>query len=219
MNEHQKNLAIFDIDDTIINGQTQRLFIDYLHKTGVVSHTYYIKILLWFILYKLGLIKDPRNIMRTAFLFLRGVPKSDLLAITDSFYRDILCKRIYSEALLEIEKYRNQGDDLMLLSNAAHPIVEKISEKLGVPQFLSTRLELDGDVFTGKIKGDSVYGENKLQRLKSYLSDKTYIKIYGYADHPSDYDFLNFVDEAYVVNPNKKMVKIANNNGWKILKF
>lgn len=66
-----KELVIFDIDGTIIKGQSQVLFLRYLLSIHRITRVFYLKILLWFILYKLGIVKDQKNRWITHFPFLK----------------------------------------------------------------------------------------------------------------------------------------------------
>lgn len=214
-----KNIAIFDVDDTVVRGQTQRLFLTFLHEHKMISHSYYLRILLWFVLYKVGFIKSPQKVMSSAFLFLKGMSEATLSQITDQFYDQVLKDKIYTHAVREINEHIKKGNDVIFLSNAVHPIIEKMCKELNVPSYISTRLETISSVFTGRIDGNPVYGENKLTRLKSYLKNRNYDKMYGYGDHYSDYDFLNFVNVPHIINPNLKMLQVAQKNNWKILNF
>jgi HAD superfamily hydrolase (TIGR01490 family) len=213
------SLAVFDVDETVVMGQTQRLFLAYLYKHRMVSRVYYFRLLFWFILYKIGFIKNPQKIMSSAFLFLKGTQEKTLLRITNQFYDEVLKSKIYLRAAAEIAGHLKKGNDVIFLSNAVHPIIEKLSKELNVTSYLSTRLEVHESVFTGRIEGEAVYGKNKLTRLKSYLENKKYDKIYGYGDHYSDYDFLNFVTEPHIINPDSRMLRLAQKNNWKILNF
>lgn len=215
----KNSLAIFDVDDTVVRGQTQRLFLSYLYNRRIISRSYYFRLLLWFVLYKIGLIKSPQKIMGSAFLFLKGMQEKTLSHITDRFYDEVLKNKIYPQAATEIAEHIKKGNDVIFLSNAVHPIIEKLSKELNVTSYLSTRLEVHESVFTGHIEGEAVYGKNKLTRLKSYLEDKKYDKIYGYGDHYSDYDFLNFVTVPYIINPDGRTLRLAQENNWNILNF
>ena len=214
-----KDLAIFDIDDTVVKGQTQRLFLAYLYRHRMISRRYYLRLLLWFTLYKVGFIKSPKKIMNSAFLFLRGVSEATLSKITDEFYKEVLKDKIYTQAIAKITEHTKKGDDVLFLSNAVHPIIEKLSKELNVTSYVSTCLETHGSVFTGNIDGEAVYGENKLLRLREYLKNKKYDTLYGYGDHYSDHDFLNFVTVPYIINPDTKMLLFAKKNNWNVLNF
>ena len=59
-----KPIAIFDIDNTLIKGQSQLLFVRYLYTEGKLSCLKYFKVLLWFVLYKIGIYEDVSKIRR-----------------------------------------------------------------------------------------------------------------------------------------------------------
>ncbi|MDD2935642.1 MAG: hypothetical protein PHX25_04205, partial [Candidatus Pacebacteria bacterium] len=59
--------VIFDVDDTLIKGQSQKIFIDYLFKKKMISFFVYLKILIWFSLYKIGLGSNPKSVAEDSF--------------------------------------------------------------------------------------------------------------------------------------------------------
>ena len=66
-----RELVIFDLDNTLIKGQSQAFLLSYLLKKGVITPFFYLKLMSWFIFYKLGLIKNPGRIMDYSFSFLK----------------------------------------------------------------------------------------------------------------------------------------------------
>lgn len=214
-----KQLIVFDIDNTIVKGQSQKYFLTFLYKHKHISWRHYITVLLWFLMYKFSLTRSPERVMAFAYSFLKGQKPTEIQDTTDNFYQNDLRLRLYPLAIKEVRKHQEMGRDILLLSNAGNPLVEKIASELGVGAFICTQLELKNGVYTGKIEGNSVYGENKVRKLERFLADKRYGEIHGYADHFSDIDLLEFVDVAYAVNPDRKLRRIAESKGWRILNF
>jgi len=65
-----KELAIFDLDNTLLKEQSQAALLNYAFKKRLISLFFYIKVMSWFIAYKLGLAKNPKKIMEYSFNFL-----------------------------------------------------------------------------------------------------------------------------------------------------
>lgn len=217
--EMSNQLVIFDIDDTLINGQSQRHFLAFLYRNRYITLLHYVRVLWWFLMYKLSIVKNPEKVMSFAYSFLSGKELGEVQEITDSFYCHDLKFRIYPLAINEIENHKKQGRDILFLSNAGQPLVQKIATELAADAYICTQLELKDGVYTGKVEGRPVYGENKVIELKQFLINKKYDVIQGYADHFSDITFLEFVDIPNVVNPDRRLQKIAKSKGWKILNF
>ncbi|OGD67940.1 hypothetical protein A3I18_01580 [Candidatus Campbellbacteria bacterium RIFCSPLOWO2_02_FULL_35_11] len=220
---NNNGIVIFDVDDTLIRGQSQQLFIKYLLKRGLISYFVYIKIITWFILYKLGFVSDPKKIAEYSFKLFKGKSKEEIEKLSKDFFQKILSKEFYEETLDIIKEHKNKGHKIILLSNAIEIIVGKISEHLNIPDYICTKLEVVNEIYTGKISGEITYGQNKVEKIKNYLSENN-IKLeeaesWGYGDHSSDIFVLELVKYPFAVNPDKKLRKVALERNWKILKF
>lgn len=216
-----KEIAIFDIDDTIINGQSQKLFLDFLFKNNYISASYFLHLSLWFIFYKVGLIKDPKSAMEYAFSFVKNKTEPDVAGMVDKFFNSVLVYKIYPEAKKIIKDHKDNGRLVLLISNAVDVLVKKISSYLGADDFISTKLEVINGVYTGNINGNIIYGEIKKESVESYIKfkDITLENSWAYSDHMSDVFLLSIVKNPCVVNPSKKLRKYANRKGWPIINF
>jgi HAD superfamily hydrolase (TIGR01490 family) len=220
---NNNGIVIFDVDDTLIRGQSQQLFIKYLLKKGFISYFAYIKIMAWFVLYKFGFVSDPKKIAEYSFKLFKGKSKEEIEKLSKDFFQEILSKEFYKEALDIIKEHRNKGHKIILLSNAIEIIVRKISERLNIPDYICTKLETVNEIYTGKIFGEVTYGQNKVGKIKNYLSENN-IKLeetesWGYGDHSSDIFVLELVKYPFAINPDRKLRKVASERNWGILKF
>lgn len=213
--------AIFDIDNTLVRGQTQQLLLKYLRRKKIVSFDVYIKISLWFILYKIGLINDPKKIMEYAFSFLKDWSISKMADLINDFFNNNLKSLFYAKGIDEVKKHQNEGREILLVSNAIEPIVEKIASYLSVKNYICTKLEITNGKYTGKIEGNMVYGKNKVPLIRKFISDNN-IEIkntWGYGDHVSDIYFLEIVAHPFAINPSKQLLKEATLRNWPVLNF
>lgn len=216
-----KELVIFDVDNTILKGFSQGLFVSYLYKKGEVTFLYRLIIVLWMIFYKLGLLKDPKPAMEYGLSFIKGKKKSEVEIIVDDFFNTVWVKKMYSESEKIINDHKLNGREVMLVSNAPDILIEKLSRYLGINKFISTKLEIVNGIYTGKIIGDIMYSKQKLNAVNSYiqLNQLSFENSWGYGDHDTDAFLLSKVTHAYAVNPSKKLKKIALQNNWPILNF
>jgi len=216
-----KDLVIFDVDNTIINGQSQQLFLNFLHEKKYVSLFYYVRITIWFILYKLGIVKNPKVTMEYAFYFIKDKTVEDIEVLTDSFFNSVLKNKIYPDVLKIIKKHQEQDQEIILISNAADVIIKKLADYLHIKNFLSTKLEVTNNRYTGNIIGDIMYGSNKCKALKNYVQSKNLVfeNSWSYADHDSDIPLFLETSHPCVVNPSKKLKKIAVIKKWPVLNF
>lgn len=217
----KKELIVLDLDNVIINGQSQIFFLNYLIKKKIISLFFYLKIYLWFLLYKLGLEKNLGSIIIYAYSFSKDWKQADLKKIVNDFFHQVLVKRIFAEMAEIIQENQTKGNKLVIISTSIDLIVEKFANYFGIKDFVSTKLEVVGDVFTGKIEGEIVYGENKLTELKKFIAkdENGFKSVVGFADHISDVHLLKFCDFVFVVNPDKKFFKYAKIKKWPVKIF
>jgi len=216
-----KELVIFDVDNTIIRGQSQALFISYLYKKGFVSTYYYFILLSWVILYKFGLVSNPLRAMKYGLSFAKGKKVNDVQYIIDDFFETVLIKNIYKEAKEIVLEHRKRNRDIILVSNAPDILIKKLANYLEIKNFISTQLEVVGEVYTGNIFGEIMYGEQKLLAVKKYIESTEYSleNSWAYGDHDSDEFLLSKVGHPFAVNPSGKLKQTAIKNNWPILTF
>lgn len=219
--KHNQCVVFFDVDNTLMRGQSQRLFVSFLFKKGLISLWVYSKIIFWFFLYKIGIAKNPRAIAEYGFAFLKGYAVGDFKKIVSSFFETVLKERIYRESEKIIREHKERGDKVILLSNSFNILMQQIVEYLLIDGFLCTKLEIIDGEFTGKIDGDIVYGVNKIEIAKQYLEDNKIPRnnVWAYADHISDIGILRLVGNPVVVNPSTALLREAKTRKWKILLY
>jgi HAD superfamily hydrolase (TIGR01490 family) len=216
-----KELVILDLDGTIIDGQSQQLFLNYVFEKRMISLFFYSKIYFWFILYKLGLAKNPRKIMERAFSFLRNKEVEVVEKIAGEFFDERLKGFIFPEIIDIIRQHKEKDRELIVVSNSVDLIVRPVANFLGIENYIATKPEVLNGNFTGRILGDIIYGRNKVNFVREFASKSNFSLIgsYGYSDHVSDLDLLMIVSNSYVVNPNKSLMKEARKRNWPILLF
>jgi putative phosphoserine phosphatase / 1-acylglycerol-3-phosphate O-acyltransferase len=214
-------LVIFDLDGVIINGQSQQIFLNYLFRKKIVGLFFYLKILFWFVLYKMGLVKNPKKIMEYAFAFLKSKKTEDVEIMAGRFFDENLKKFIFPEIVDIINKHKLSGRELLIVSNAADFIVKKTAGFLGIKNYVGTKLEIVNGIFTGRISGDITYGKNKVKFAEDFIK-KNNLDLknsFAYADHISDLDLLLIVKNPVAVNPDRALFLEAKKRNWRILNF
>jgi len=214
-----KELVIFDLDGVIIKGQSQKYFLDFLFKEGKVSLYFYLRIYLWFFLHKIGLVKNPKSVMKYAYRFLKGRKKEEVEKIIDLFFEKKLRNFLQGGIIDIIKKHQEKKRELIVVSNAIDIIVKKVINYLNIKYFIATKLEVIDDEYTGRIVGDIVYGCNKVKYIKKFVIKQKIkpSKIWVYTDSSSDIGLLLFADNKIVVNPDFPLLMMARKNKWKIL--
>ena len=216
-----KEFVIFDVDGTLVRGQSQKLFIDYLLKKRVISYFLYFKIYIWFALYRIGLVNNPKKIMESAYSFLVGRKYNWTEKMVDDFFNKILKKEFFKKSVEILNNHKKKGREVVLVSNLPDILLSSFARYLEVQKYFGTRLEVIDGKFTGRILGDIMYGANKAYIVNRNILNghsSTY-KIWIYADHLSDLPLLEIATFPFIVNPEKKLEKIAAKRNWGVLRF
>ncbi|MGE5392648.1 MAG: HAD family hydrolase [Candidatus Saccharibacteria bacterium] len=213
--------AVFDVDGTLIEGQSQKELLSYLYGKRYIKLSTYLVIAAWFLMYKMGLLSDPRKVANYAFAFLKGRSVEEFSRLVDNFFDERLKTLIYPEAADIIREHQLKGRTVILLSNAIMPLVQSLAKHLGVKDCIATGLETSGGKFTGRIAGDVVFGENKTTLLRAFITAHALDAgdSWGYGDHVSDAGYLSVVKHAFAANPTQGLRNIAAQNKWESLNF
>jgi len=213
--------VIFDLDNTLIKGQSQMILLNYALGKGLINPFFYFRITFWFVCYKIGVIKNPRKVMEYSFGFFKDKNIDEFKKIINEFFKEKLQNYIFQEAAEIIRKHKNQNRKVLIISNAIEFIPQRVAQFLNVDYFIGTKLEKLNNKFTGKIKGDIIYGKNKVIAIKDFINKYNFSLngSWGYSDHSSDLPFLEIDSFSVVVNPDNNLYKIAKQKDWQILKF
>ncbi len=203
---NNQKVVFFDIDGTLIRGQSQKLFIDFVWRNGLVSSRFYARLMFWFLLYRLGIVKDPSKIASHAFSFLKNITREELSRHVEQFFNEVLIHQFYQEALLIIKEHQEKGRRVFLVSNAFDSLVGKVAVYVKADNYLSTDLKDEDGVLSGEINGIINYGKTKAERVKDFClkNDVSLEDSWGYADHPSDIEFLKLMTHPVIVNGGNK---------------
>lgn len=209
------SVAIFDLDNTLIQGQSQFYLLVFLYKKKIISLVDFLIIVAWFIFYRLGLVADPKRIMEIAFKFASNKSEAEIGRLLEDFYEKKIADKYYAPSLKKVSYHRGKNDIIIVLSNSIEPLVKVVANHLGIDCVIATKLESINGYYTGKISGEPVYGQNKVAVLVNLKTD--FANSYIYADHYSDLPLLKMASHPTVVNPDNKLLAFAKNKNWEII--
>ncbi len=213
-------LAVFDLDGTIIEGQSPAIMVFNLFKKGIIPIGRAIITGFWGLGYKAGLDLDSVSVRERIFKTFAGKNVDEVDAYIEKVCREKISKHIRPKAIKAIMQHNRAGDVVVLVSASFDPISRHFADLLGIDHQVSTRMQIVNDVYTGKIEGAPVEGEEKLLRLKQYANETfgegTWEIGSSYADHDSDIYILAVAENPVAVNPKHKLAYAARKMGWEI---
>ena len=213
-----KGAVFFDLDGTLIQGQSQKIMALRLWREGQISGLTFIPILFWFLLYKLGVAPNVSWVMSKAYTLLKGQEASKLNKLLRIIVTEEIESQIFPEALKKIRKYQQEGYAVGIVSTSIDPLVQILVKKLDLSFGRGTKLEQKDGMFTGRIRGKVLYGQEKVVIIRKLALEKGWDlkKSYAFTDSHSDLPLLKIVGHPMIVNPDERLKRKAQLSHWKI---
>jgi HAD superfamily hydrolase (TIGR01490 family) len=216
-------LALFDLDGTLLSGDSDVLWCDFLIAQGVLDA-------------QLRELSDEMSkrylagtVMPNDFCdfyagTLKGFSFADLQDLRTRFLHEIVLPRIPADSHALIRQHRDAGD-LVVLTTATNRVVSEMTAvALGVDHYICTELEQVDGRFTGRTSGPLNIRTGKVDRLRQWLDDsgrsaQWLREACFYSDSINDLALLSVVGEPVVVDPDPRLESTALRKGWKILRL
>jgi HAD superfamily hydrolase (TIGR01490 family) len=149
---------------------------------------------------------------------MRGWSEPEFAERCRRWVEDEVLPLLLPSALRKIEHHRAEGHVLAILSSSPTYVTRPIAETLGIDEVLSTRFEVDGDKFTGRLIGPACVGPGKVHwaedmgtRRKVSLDESWF-----YTDSYTDLPMLERVGNRVIVNPDPRLRLHAKKRGWRV---
>ena len=214
-------LAIFDLDNTLLAGDSDYLWGRFLVEQGIVDGDYYERENERFYQqYKAGEL-DIHEFLRFSLAPLRNNPPERLHRLRETFIEQRISPLITDSARQLVEKHRRAGDKLMIITATNAFVTRPIADRFGIEALIATEPEtLDGQ-FTGEVAGEPSFREGKVTRLRQWL-EANGADLHGswfYSDSHNDLPLLEQVDNPVAVNPDDTLAEVARSRQWPILRL
>jgi len=209
--------AFFDMDRTILNDSSGRLYLRYLMQSGQIGVRESLRVAWWFLWYVAGLVEFPR-LMASVLLMASREEEEPLRRDVDAWFEEWVAPHITADAVRRIEQHREQGHRLVVLSAATASVVRPLAERLHIPDYLCTHLEVENGRFTGGLVEPAAYGHGKVQLAEQFARENG-IDLQDcifYSDGYEDVPMLERVGQPVAVNPDRRLRRLAEQRGWPI---
>jgi HAD superfamily hydrolase (TIGR01490 family) len=208
--------AIFDLDNTIILGNSvERRFLYRLLRERQIGPRQ-IGRMVGFLFENLFRLSPTLLHTNKFYLSDRAVAEMERLAI--EHVTEEVVPRISSLALEKIAQHRAAGHFLVVLTGCPDFLIAPLSPHLKPDAIVCGRLERRAGRFTGAAFSPYPYGIGKRllldQIAAAYNIDPA--QSYAYADRLSDLELLSAVRYPAVVNPGRRLERIAKTRGWEV---
>ena len=214
-------LAIFDLDHTLMPFDSDKAWIQYLVDIDAVDADDYETQNARFYQDYLDAKLDIREYSRFACQVLQKFPLKQVEKWRDEYIRSIVMPEIQSKAIDCVAAYKIEGFTTMIISATNTFIVEPIAALHGVDAFLGCEFEVINGRYTGELVGVPTYREGKIEALKIWLAAQgaKAETIHFYSDSINDKPLLEYADKAFVVDPDQALAEVAHLNDWPVVRF
>ena len=214
-------LAIFDLDNTLLAGDSDYLWGRFLVEKGLVDGAYYERENeRFFQQYKAGQL-DIHEFMRFSLTPLRKNTPQALNRLREEFLETRISPLITDSARQLVEKHRAAGDTLLIITATNAFVTRPIAHRFGIENLIATEPETLDGYFTGEVEGEPSFREGKVTRLLQWLeeSGETLQGSWFYSDSHNDLPLLERVDNPVAVNPDETLAEVARSRQWPILQL
>jgi len=212
-------LALFDLDHTLLKGDSDYQWGQFLIRKGLVEPEQYETANLYFFeQYKQGTL-DIHAYSAFAFEPLSERSMAELAVLHHEFMTSVVEPLITDAARQLVEYHRAQGHTLVVITATNSFITRPIVEAFGIPHLLATEPKVVDGRYTRDIDGIPCFQAGKVTRLQHWLENRveTLAGSYFYSDSRNDLPLLEMVDNPVAVDPDDTLRTIAQEKGWPII--
>jgi HAD superfamily hydrolase (TIGR01490 family) len=212
-------LALFDLDNTLIAGDSDYLWGCFLVEQGIVDGAHYERENRRFYdQYRVG----ELDIHEFLDFQLRPLAEHGLETLQQ--WRQQYIEEKISPILLPrahelVERHRQQGDTLVVITATNRFITTPIVEMYEIPNLLATEPELQDNQYTGRVAGTPCFQDGKVERLDDWLADsqQSLNDSWFYSDSHNDLPLLNRVTHPVAVDPDEILEQHAREHDWPVI--
>ena len=214
----EEKLVIFDLDNTILNGDSDYSMINFLVAKSILDNSALDVNQSFMDDYKKGKL-DFDEYTKFALKSFIGMSHIEISELTIEFVKEVIEPMINIYALKIIHDHQDDGCKILIASATNELIVKPIAKRLEVADYLGTKVEFIDNKCTGKYLLPSALGEGKLKLVTEWAKIKGFNLELAtfYSDSINDLPLLEKVNNPIAVNPDPKLEKISITRGWKIL--
>ncbi|MCF6218404.1 MAG: HAD-IB family hydrolase [Gammaproteobacteria bacterium] len=213
------SIAIFDLDNTLLGGDSDALWGAFIAEQGVVDAGFYAKENQRFYEeYQAGKL-DINEFLNFSLKPLSELTLATLNALHKQFMEEKIAPIMLPAAKNLLQEHRDQGHFLMIITATNRFVTAPIAQLLGVDALIATDPEMINNHYSGKVSGIPCFQEGKVKRLNQWLeeSNRTLGESWFYSDSQNDLPLLERVNHPIAVDPDPRLAEHATQRGWPLI--
>lgn len=212
-------LAIFDLDNTLIAGDSDHRWGEFLvHKQWVDPDRYRECNDQFYRAYQDGTL-DIGEYLAFALEPFTRMSDAQRAQLQEEFMHEWIQPLMLPKAAALLEEHRDRGHQLLIITATNRVVTAPIAERLGIEQLLATDPERKAGAFTGRVAGTPCFQGGKVTRLQRWLKDHPHDlqNSHFYSDSANDLPLLETVGHPVAVDPDERLRTAAQQRKWPII--
>jgi XTP/dITP diphosphohydrolase len=213
-------LAVFDFDGTLLEGASPVRLIRFLLTRRILPISVGWRAAKWGARYKMHLPVEQADVRGFLFEGLSSLSANQIHDLMVDLYRRELRPLLKQDGIDALEKARQEGKHIVLVSASFRPFLHELAFDLQADFFVSTEMEIRGGTYTGRVSVAPPEGVQKLLQLKekadSLYGEGNWVLDSAYGDHRSDEQILSAALNPCVIDPDSRLRLLAYNLDWPI---
>jgi HAD superfamily hydrolase (TIGR01490 family) len=218
------DLALFDLDNTLLAGDSDYEWAQFLIDRGVVDRARYeAENDRFYAQYEAGTL-DIFEFLDFQLAPLALHPRAQLDAWHAEYMAAKVRPMIAPGTSSLVERHRAAGARCAIITATNSFVTAPIARELGVAHLIATEPETRGPdgAFTGKVAGIPCFREGKVARLEQWLASmgtplEEFATSWFYSDSHNDLPLLELVGHPVAVDPDQTLRALASSRGWPII--
>jgi HAD superfamily hydrolase (TIGR01490 family) len=166
-------------------------------------------------------LRDRRTFNEMLYNLFEGTSEDRLLLLADEAFDKVLKKALYRRAKDLVQRCRDEGHDVVLVSGALDVLMQRLADHLGATHVIANRLEIHERYCTGKLLRPVIAGPEKAKVIRDHARAHGHDldECFAYSDSYSDIPMLSVVGQPTAVNPEPALERLAHAYHWPILRL
>lgn len=220
-------LALFDLDHTLLSGDSDELWCNFLLAHGLLPAAHAARNAQMAADYRAGTV-SVADFCNFYVGQLAGRSPAFWAPWRERFLHDEVLPRVPADALALIDHHRQRGDTLVLTTATNRVITELTATALGLPHLIATEAALADSLYTGHTAGVLNMRDGKVLRLRAWLQAQglgapaqaaALASAHFYSDSANDLPLLRAVGHPVAVDPDDRLLAEATARGWPVMRL
>lgn len=211
-------LVLFDLDNTLIGGDSDYLWGEFLVSRELVDvQSYRQRNADFYRDYEEGHL-NVADYLQFALAPLTRFDRHRLTQLHAEFMREAIDPIWLPKAEQLVNKHRQAGDQLVVITSTNRFVVEPIVAKLGINHLVCSEPQILDGRYTGDFVGTPCFAEGKITKIREWLGEAASLDTaWFYSDSHNDLPLMRIVGNAVAVDPDDKLKSEAESHGWEII--